>query len=940
MQFGHFLCILFVGLAIPFKIAAQQQISGKVLSAQGTGLAGATIRLSNTTDSTKQHGAISKRDGSFEINDVPKGVYNLRISLIGYAPFTSTATVGSQPLALGSLTLSDDTVNLQAVDVEANVIASEMKGDTAQFNAKAYKTNANATSEELVTKMPGVTVENGTIKAQGEEVKRVLVDGKRFFGDDARQTLQNVPADMVDNVQVYNARTNASMYSGFDDGNTEKTMNLVTKKDRRKGAFGNVLGGYGTDDRYTGSLAANYFDDAQRITILGLTNNINQQNFNVQDLLGSMGISGGRARMMSAGASRPGGGFMLSRMSGGLYMGQSNGISTTHALGTQYSDEWGANTQVSGSYFFNYSDNTNNSAMQREYVNPKDQAYAEKNDASTLSRNHRFNFRLESNLDSMNKLLITPNLSYQSRAASTTLDGITQLLADTLSTTNTNTYNTPSALTAGLDVNYSHTFNAQGRTFAVELDAEVRKSTADGSLVSTNTFNQLDSLSTLDQTSTQKQDGTTYSAEVSWVEPMGDYGLLRLLYEPSITMNDADKRTNEYDSLTNDYSNLLPLLTNTYSNTYTTHLARLTHRYQFANTIITSGIGYQVALLDGDVTYPSTAAIRRTFYNIVPELQIRQRFSEQSEMTLRYSFSTQPPSISQLQNVVDNSNPLQLSMGNPDLDQMLDHSLTLRFRDMNWKEGRTLFGFVSADFYQNYVGTSTTVTARDTTVNNIRLAPGTTITAPVNLDGYVGLHSFFTYGLQADFIKSNLNFNGGVNYTRTPSMVNGANNISNNAGFRLGVYLGSNISEDVDVSVSYDANYNVIVNSLTREQDANYFTHTASGRLVWNLGMLACSTDVNHSMYTGLGEGYDQTYTVWNAGIGLRMFDNAGELRLSVFDLLHQNASVYRTVNPVSIDNTQTQVITRYAMLSFNYRFRSFDQANMPESRPPGPPRH
>lgn len=926
-------------LFVPTIAASQHTVSGRIASNDGEALQGATVRLTMISDSTVQHGSISSRTGAFDVKNVPSGTWKLTVSLIGFVKYASQINVQSSDVALGTVTLSTDTVLLQSVNVEADVIASELKGDTAQFNAKAYKTNVNATSEELVAKMPGVTIENGTIKAQGEDVKRVLVDGKRFFGDDAKQTLQNVPADMVENVQVYDARSNISMYSGFDDGNTEKTMNLVTKKDKRKGAFGNVQGGYGSDDRYNGSVTMSSFNDAQRITLLGITNNINQQNFSVQDLLGSMGITGSRASMMSGMASRMGGGPMFSRMGGGasnLFVGQAGGISTTHALGTQYSDQWGENTNVSGSYFFNYSDNNNNSATSREYVQPLGQLYAENNLSNTISRNHRLNFRLESNLDSMNTILVEPRISYQGRTALTDLAGLTTFGADSLSTTSTNSTNKPQAFTGAVDVNYSHRFNNEGRTLAVELETEYRNSSANGTLVSTNIFQAADSSYTLDQVSTQKQNGTTYSGELSFVEPMGSAGMMRLRYQPSITLNDADKQTNGLDTATNIHNLLMPQLTNTYSNTYTTQLLGLTHRYQFDNTIVTAGVGYQIATLSGDVTFPTTATIRRNFYNVIPELQVRQRFSKQSEVTFRYRMNTQPPSISQLQNVVDNSNPLQLSIGNPNLDQSVTHDLMIRFRNVDWMAGKTLFGFVSADIYQNYVSTQTTVTRTDTTVNGVNLPPGATITAPININGYAQLRSFLTYGTRLDFIKSNLNINGGVTYTRNPSVVNGNTNISNNSGLRLGFYLGSNISEDLDISLGYDANYNVISNTLMSTQDANYFNHTATGRLVWNLGMLACSTDVVHTMFRGLGAGYDQTYTVWNAGIGMRMFDNAGELRFSVFDLLHQNASVYRTVNPVSIDNSQTQVITRYAMLTFSYRIRAFDQGNMPE--PPMPP--
>lgn len=928
-------------LISPFSLAQTSvSVSGTISNAGGAPLQGATVRLRNTADTLKQHGVISKRNGEFVIQNVGRGTYTLRAELIGYAPYTKTINVGDADLTVDKILLAEASVDLSSVEIEGQAIASELKGDTAQFSARAYKTNVNATSEELVTKMPGVTVENGTVKAQGEEVQRVLVDGKRFFGDDARQTLQNVPADMVENVQVYNARTNISMFSGFDDGNTEKTINLVTKKDKRKGSFGNAQGGYGTDNRYNGSATYNSFDGDQRISLLGLTNNINQQNFSIQDLLGGMGMSGGRSQMMSSMANRPGGSAMFARMGGSatnLYIGQANGISTTHALGTQYSDQWGESTSVSGSYFFNYSNNNNNSATAREYVKPSGQTYQENNLANTISRNHRFTFRLESNLDTLNKLLVTPSISYQHRTAATDLLGTTALNADTLSNTNTVTNNTPTAFTAALNADYSHRFTPDGRTLAIELNTELRRASANGSLVSANTFAGIDTSTALDQVSKQKQNGNTIGADLSWVEPLGQLGLIRIQYEPTIVFNDADKQTMGYDSASSDYTTVLPLLTNTYTNTYTTHYMHATHRYQFDNTIITSGLGYQVASLNGRVTFPNAEDIQRTFYNVLPELQIRQRFSEKSEATIRYRLYTQPPSITQLQNVVDNSNPLQLSIGNPELGQTVGHNFMVRFRDIDWMAGKTLFGFVSADVNEKYIATRTIVTSSDTVVSGVALPPGATITAPVNLNGYVRLNSFVSYGIQVGLIKSNLNLNGGVNYVRTPSVVNGATNHSNNTGVRLGFYLGSNISEDLDISVGYDANFNFIVNTLTKDQDANYFSHTATGRLIWNLGIVACSTDVAHALYKGLGAGYDQVYTVWNAGVGLRLFDNAGELRLSVFDLLHQNASVYRTVNPVSIDNTQTQVITRYAMLTFSYRLRSFEKQGMPEGMPRAP---
>ncbi len=930
-----FLCCFCISTLALF---AEESVRGRVVNPFGEPVQAATIRLVSARDTTMVKGAITDRKGQFSIDNVASGPYRLRVNMVGYAPLTMTTFVRNSTVDVGDLKLSLDTVQLRRVQVEADALPVQMKGDTTEFNAKAFKTNEYATSEELVKKMPGITVEDGTVKAQGEEVRRVLVDGKRFFGDDARQTLQNVPADMVEGVQVYDARSNQSMFSGFDDGGTEKTINLVTKKDKRKGAFGNAYGGYGTDERFSAGATYNAFNGPQRLTMLGLTNNINQQNFNLQDLLGSMGIGGGQARMMGAMASRVGAGNVMSRMGGSaanLFVGQQDGITTTHALGTQYSDTWWETFDVSGSYFFNYADNNNGSYTDRQYVEPVGQTYTEDNHSRTIGRNHRFTFRMESQLDSVNRLLIEPRLSYQGRSANTGLDGEFALNGSPLSRTVTNTFNDPAAINLGGSVNYSHRMNTEGRTVSVEASVDWRKTSADGTLNSLNAFSDGEDTTSLNQINSNQQNGTTLRGEIGITEPLGNAGQLRLSYNPSITIDNSDRSTFEYDQRTGEYSIPLPLLTNVYNNTYSTQAADVQYRVKLNNTIISAGLGYQYSVLEGNITSPQSGNIRRTFNNVLPTLMLRQRFSQQSELTLRYQQRTQAPSITQLQNVIDNSNPLQLSTGNPELDQSLTHNIMLRFRDVNWMVGRTFFGFVSASLMEDYVGTSTAVTLTDTTIGGVPLPRGATITIPMNLSGFMRVNSFFTYGWQANIIKSNVNLNGGVNYVRTPSMVNMQDNFNNSTNIRLGTYISSNFSEDLDIGAGYDAQYNIIINSLTREQDANYFSHTATGRVIWNIGPLACSTDVAHTMFSGLGQGFDQSFTVWNAGLGWRILDRAGEIRLSVFDLLGQNASVNRTVNPVSIDNTQTQVITRYAMLTFSYQLRNFSGAAPPPSGRP-----
>lgn len=919
--------ILALTLLSTIVASAQFTVTGRMVDgSDGSPLNGITVRLVSAADTTKVKGAISKKDGTFEIEEVSKGPWRLSATGVGFLKYTSTIFVRDRDVALGRIEMPKDTVNLKAVEVEGEAVAVEIRGDTTQMSARAYKTNENATAEDLVKKMPGITVENGVVRAQGEQVSRVLVDGKRFFGDDASATLKNTPADMVESVQIYDARTDISMFGGFEDGNTEKTINLKTKSDRKTGQFGKFYGGYGTDERWNGGATYNIFDGPTRITLLGLTNNINQQNFSPMDLFGSMGMGGPMGRTMGN-FMRMGGAQRMMRQSGGqfsnLFVDQQGGITTTHALGTNYTDSWSDNVDAEGSYFFNYADNDNSSFSDRTYVQPEGQLYTDSSVATSISRNHRFNLRVTAAVSPDDAFLFEPRINYQSVSRIDNTAGI-MTNVDTLSRNLTNNTTNADAATLAGSLTYRHRFGA-GRTLAATASINYNTSNSQGDLEAVNQFVPIDSTTRIDQRSTQEQLGPTYSGQISYTEPVSDSSMLQLSYAPNFRYTNADKKTNDFDSVSNDYTSLNPALSNQYDNLYAQHRLGALYRIQFGNTIFTVGGDYQYAELNGDQVFPTTLNITRSFNNVLPSFQWRQRFSMASELTLRYRTSTNAPSITQLQQVVDNSNPLQLSLGNPDLGQSYSHDISLRFRDADWMNGRALFGFVSVSFVDDYIGQENIVTTSDTTVSGVLIPPGATISRPVNLAGNISARSFFTYTVPAKVIKSNLNFNGSVNYSRVPGLVNGIENMANTTNLSGGLFMSSNFSEDVDLSASYTGIYNIVINSLQRENDANYFNHFVTARFIWNIGAIACSTDVEHQMYTGLGEGFDRTFTVWNAGIGYRFLENKrAEIRLTVFDILRQNASVNRTVSDISFEDTRTQVLTQYFMLTFSYDLRNF----------------
>lgn len=296
-----------------------------------------------------------------------------------------------------------------------------------------------------------------------------------------------------------------------------------------------------------------------------------------------------------------------------------------------------------------------------------------------------------------------------------------------------------------------------------------------------------------------------------------------------------------------------------------------------------------------------------------------------------YRASTNTPSISQLQNIVDNSNTLLVTSGNPDLKQQVSNTLSTRYTYTNTQKGSSFFANVFLQQANNYVANATFSPVRgDSTLNNnIILHKGSQLTKPVNLNGYISMRSFLTYAMPLKFMKSNLNLNSGFTYSRLPGLNNTVSGLSNNYTYNTGVGITSNISQYVDFNVSYNTSFTNTKNSLDASKNTNYMTQSAGAtlNLLDKKGWFV-QNDVSATSYSGLGAGYNQTYVLWNAGLGKKFLKNqAGELKLSVFDLLKQNQSITRTVDPSYIEDVHNQVLQQYFMLTFTYKLKNFGVA-------------
>lgn len=930
--------IFFLSLIlVPFFASGQgRSVSGHVVDKKdGSALSGVAVMLVNVADSTKKAGTVTGMDGDFSLSDVSDGKYLLTLRYVSYRTVRRAVDVAGKDISLGTLEMETSARELKGVTVSGRQIRGEQKGDTSQFNADAYKTNPDATAEELAAKMPGITSDNTGVKVNGEAVQQVLVDGKPFFGTDPTLALKNLPAEVIDKIQVFDKLSDQSMFTGFDDGNAQKTMNIITRRNKSEGVFGKVYAGYGTDDRYLAGGNMNFFNGDRRITVLGLANNINQQNFSQEDVLG---LGGGQGRGGRGPGGRGGGGG-----SNNFMVGQQNGISATNSFGFNYSDSWGKKMKVSGSYFFNGTDNNNDSRTSRTYfAGPSNSSlYDDSSLSSTNNLNHRFNMRLEYTIDSANSITFSPSLSLQHNDASTSSYAKT-LAADILqSSTNNATSLLNDGYNASGNLLYQHKFRKPRRTISLNVNGGANEKTGEGTNYSQNLYyNSVVTVAGRDQRYDLQSDGGNLSTNLTYTEPMGKKSQLQFSYNPSFSESVSDKMTYNKDAVTGDYSKQDTLFSNKYANTYTTQRGGISFRVGERNrkTSFNVGLNVQQANLAGDQEFPAVAHISRSFFNILPNAFYNFRAADGRNMRVMYRTNTNAPSITQLQSVVDISNPLLMKTGNADLKQSYEHAFVVRYGLTKAKTGRNLFLNIYANKTFDYVGSAVYQPTKDSLFadkvsgTSILINRGSQITRPVNLDGYFSSRFFITYGFPVGLIKSNLNLNAGLNYNITPGLVNDVVNKATNYVPSFGAVLSSNISDKIDFTVSYTGNYNVVSNSIQSQVANNFYNHVASVRFNWVfLENFVFNTNFSNNYYTGFSGAGAQNFNLWGTYVGYKMLKKTLEARISVYDILNQNTSVARTVTETYFENANTNVLRQYFMAQLTYTIRKFKSGAPPE---------
>ena len=894
----HLFYAVLLFFCVQFAKAQQYHIQGQVYTAiDSLPFPNATVLLLNKADSLPIREAVSLMDGTFELKAINSGEYLLRIQYLGYENTDKLVKVTGDT-RLGGLYLQEGAQLLDEITILGRPPVGKQRGDTIQFNAAAFQTMKDATAQNLIEKMPGIGSEDGNLQAQGENIVQILVDGKPFFGTDVKAALQNLPAEIIDRIEVYDKLSDKAELSGFDDGEREKTINIVTKPNSRRGLFGKASAGYGDGGRYLVGASVNAFNEQQRVTVTGLTNNINAVDYS--------------ADPNSQGEVNP-----------------QNGIINTNRLGLNYTDTWGEKVEINASYLFDQRKNFGEASLFREFVLPDDdgQRYTESSTNTRRNIGHRFNMRLEYQIDSNNHILFRPNFSAVSDRENSFFTGRTINNAGPMNETENHRHANNSDIDFNTRLFYSHRFAKKGRSVRLGLQTGDHRNDDDADRMAENEyFDRAEPLEIINQQIVRNRKGFDWGASASYTEPVGKRGMVELEYEVGNRDNNSDQLTYDMDDIGGG-QRLDTALSNTFESRYLTQEAEIGYQYRTEKLRAQVEAEFQYAKLANDQEFPTPFTLQRAFRSVLPSVRINYKLTEAKNLTFDYDARTNAPNIGDLQAVIDNSNSLHLRTGNPDLDQSYSNRFRLRYRSYNSETERSFFAMARATVINNNVVTHTTIAEEPIELaDGIVLERGSQLTRPVNLDGYWDLQSFFHYGLPVRFLPSNFNVHGGIRYSHSPGMVNDQINTVNNTRFFGGISLSSNISDRIDFNFWSRLGYSIAKNSLQPALNTNFFnqnTHLNYNWILWQ--NLVYRLDVNHRFTTGLSEGYDNSVFLVNMAIGKKFLrSERAEVSLNVYDLFGQNNNIRRDVTETYIQDSQSNVLSRYFMLSFTYNIRYF----------------
>ena len=916
-----------VAILITTTISAYGAIvRGTLKDANGEPMMEATVRLLNARDSSFVKGTAADAQGRFALSGISKGRYIIQCTYIGYNPSYRDLIVGESNVRMKPIVMEESSIMLKETTVTGVKTQITVKEDTVEFNADSYKTQPNAVVEDLLKRLPGVEVgTDGKITANGKEVTKILVDGKEFFSDDPKVATKNLPVNMVDKLQVVDRKSDLARLTGVDDGEEETVINLTVKKGMKNGWFGSAEVGYGTDDRYKSGFIVNRFWNDNQITVVGSANNINE--------LGFTDGNGGRFRRF----------------------GGNDGINTSQTFGVNFNVGKEEIFRVGGNVMYSHTDQKSRQLQNRQYLFADSTSYAETGKASRdRGHNIRADFRVKWNPDSFNTFEFRPRLSFNFND-SESIDSTLTLAGDLNRTPVNRSYNAGNSegnsFEFGGEMVFNHKFRSRpGRSYSVQLRYNLSNVREDENSYALNRFFLLDSIDLYDQYTDNHTWSNQAQLRASWTEPLGDAQkghFLTLAYRVQYRWNNADKLVYDHpvifpDGVLGDpmidYSQNIfnDSLSNQFRNDFFNQDIRLGFKKVSKNYNIEAGLSFIPSMSKSDDLINSERDIKeRWVWNFAPFLRYRYRMGKSRSINVRYNGRTSQPSMSQLQPVADKSNPMRIVIGNPNLDPTFTHNMMLRFQDFNADAQRSIMAMGNIQLAQNSIISRTSFDPET----------GAQTTTYTNVNGVWNARLMGMISLP--FKDKRWQFNNNL-FTFYSQTVGYNNNLRNRSGsFMVGesfsiAFRPNNFELELRPFYNLQSTHNSVQTSANRN------VHTYGGRFdgtyytSWGLNF---NTDVSFSGTEGYSAGYNTKQWLWNATLSYQFLkDKSATLAVKVYDLLQQKSNIRRNVTANYIDDTNYNSLTRYFMVTFNYKFNTFGKGNTPTGRggrrfgPGGPP--
>lgn len=912
------ICFLVMAMLIPLTALLAQTnstISGKLIEKEsGEPISMANIRILQQSDSTFVTGKASDEKGQFSI-PVANGSYIVHASFVGYLDLYHDVQVTSaQPrVQLGALEMDDNSILLSEALVTAKLAEITVKGDTLEYNADSYKVTESAVVEDLLKKMPGVEIDSeGKITVNGKQISKILVDGEEFFSDDPKVASKNLPAKMVEKLQVLERRTEMAQMTGFDDGEEENVINLMVRPGMKEGLFGNAFAGYGSKDRYEANGMVNYMKDKDQYTFLGGINNTNNAGFS--DLAGAMfgNMGGGRGR--------------------GRMFGGNNGISTSINGGGNFSTQLSSKFKIGGNVRYGSTDtDVYSDVFTQNILSAGNTLEEETNRSNSISQNFNMDLRMEWTPDEATTIIFRPNfsLSNNDRNEDGNFRTRSELSGDTINYGDSRYFSEGNGANYGGNLDISRKLGKEGRVLSAQLRANRGESENKGTSLSNTYYNGTRPDDLIDQRFTNTNDNTSWRAYLSYVEPIGENNFLQLAYEYSSNASESDK-----DTRTKDDSGNYTVLDSTYSkrleNDFRNQEIELNFKSVRENYDYLFGVTMEPSS-SRSRTFIGSSLLNETKQNVLnfaPMAQVNYRWSRTHNLRLRYWGNTSQPSVTQLSPVIDVSDPLNISYGNPNLKPSFQHRLNVRYQLSNPEKASSLNAFVNGGYLTNDIVSATitdvTTGRKETTFRNV--------SGNWNIDGRVMFNVPLRNIKFSIFSMSFARYSQGQGYSKSitsesdsKEFTDADKNTSNQLA--LAESLGINYRSDLfDFSLRGNINFNNVTNSLQGQTDQQYLNYGANATtaiyLPWDLTL---ESDINYSTNSGYADGFEQNEWLWNASLQKTIFKQKnGTIRFKIYDILQQRSSISRSVTSNYIRDTTTNTLTSYFMVHFVYRFNIF----------------